>query len=104
MKKIISLFLVIITVFSISATAVYAETPAVTGKCGDNATYSYDGKTGTLVIEGTGKMYDYKDWVEMSKYLEGKKYSKEYELQPEPFRTAEHIVISDGITYIGRYA
>lgn len=104
MKKVISLFLVILTIMSISATAVYAETSAVTGKCGENITYTYDEKTKTLSVEGTGKMYDYLNYVQIYSYLHGKKYSKEYPVQPEPLRTAEHIVISDGITYIGRNA
>ncbi|MBQ9531405.1 MAG: leucine-rich repeat protein [Eubacterium sp.] len=30
-----------------------------TGKCGDDAYYSYDGSTGTLTITGTGNIYDF---------------------------------------------
>ena len=38
-------------------TALAAE--ATSGKCGDNANWSYNANTGTLTISGTGAMYDY---------------------------------------------
>ena len=104
MKKIISLFLVILTIISVSVTAVYAESNVITGKCGDNATYSYDGKTETLVIEGTGKMYDYADASTVWYYTNGKKYSKEFPIPPDEFSLAKTIKISDGITHIGNNA
>ena len=89
MKKIISLFLVLVTILSVSATAVFAEDATVKGKCGDNITYTYNEKTGTLIIEGTGKMYD---------------YSTDKHEQPECFKAAKNLVISDGVTTVGKEA
>ena len=31
----------------------------ITNKCGDHLTWSFDGTTGSLIISGTGEMYDY---------------------------------------------
>ena len=61
MKKIISLFLSLTMLLSLTAGldfSAYADT-LTTGKCGENVTYSFDSKTGTLTISGTGDMYDY---------------------------------------------
>ena len=61
MKKIISLFLSLTMLLSLTAGldfSAYADT-LTTGKCGDNVTYSFDSDTGTLTISGTGDMYDY---------------------------------------------
>ena len=60
MKKIISLFLSLTMLLSLTAGldfSAYADT-LTTGKCGENVTYSFDSKTGTLTISGTGDMYD----------------------------------------------
>ena len=60
MKKIISLFISLVMLLSITAglnLTVNAET--LTGKCGENVTYSLDTSTGELVISGTGDMADY---------------------------------------------
>lgn len=32
------------------------------GKCGDNVNYEFDAETGTLVISGTGEMYEYESY------------------------------------------
>lgn len=66
-------------------TSVYAETVAAQGKCGDNVTYSYDNKTQTLTISGTGAMWD--DYG-FSKTL--------YDIKK--------IVIESGVTSIGSYS
>ena len=61
MKKIISLFLSLTMLLSLTAGldfSAYADT-LTTGKCGKNVTYSFDSNTGTLTISGTGDMYDY---------------------------------------------
>lgn len=58
MKKIISLFLSLTMLLSLTAGldfSAYADT-LTTGKCGENVTYSFDSKTGTLTISGTGDM------------------------------------------------
>ena len=60
MKKIISLFISLVMLLSITAglnLTVNAET--LTGKCGVNVTYSFDTSTGVLTISGTGDMADY---------------------------------------------
>lgn len=61
MKKIISLFLSLTMLLSLTAGldfSAYANT-LTTGKCGENVTYYFDSKTGRLTISGTGDMYDY---------------------------------------------
>ena len=61
MKKIISLFLSLTMLLSLTAGldfSAYADT-LTTGECGENVTYSFDSDTGTLTISGTGDMYDY---------------------------------------------
>jgi hypothetical protein len=63
---------------------------AVTGKCGDNATWSYNASTKALVISGTGAIYDYS------------------EENPAPWNDyapqAEKLTVKEGITRIGNYA
>ena len=61
-----------------------------TGKCGENATYSYNRSTEELTISGYGDMYDYDD-----------------ESNPSPFEDLDSIdtvTIEPGITSIGNYA
>ena len=58
MKKIISLFLSLTMLLSLTAGldfSAYAET--VKGECGDNATYTFDSSTGLLTISGKGECY-----------------------------------------------
>lgn len=42
----------------ITGTTVMAKEKVTEGRCGDNATYSYDAETKTLTINGTGEMWD----------------------------------------------
>lgn len=62
------------------------------GKCGDDVYFDFDAETGTLVISGTGEMYDY----EMS-------YSGT--VSDVPFfsyaKSIKKIVIEDGVTGLG---
>ncbi len=59
------------------------------GICGDNLTWVLDESTGTLIISGTGAMYDY--WSGNQPWRGCDDYIKE-------------IVIKDGVTTIGIYA
>ncbi|MCM1508009.1 MAG: leucine-rich repeat protein [Ruminococcus flavefaciens] len=65
----------------------------LSGKCGDNAYWSFDESTGTLTISGTGSTYDYD------------KYSTPSGLPLRPSgiinQSIEHIIIEEGITRIG---
>ncbi len=58
MKKILSLLLVFVMIVSMLPVTTHAAGSVVdSGKCGENATYTWDGY-GTLTISGTGPMYD----------------------------------------------
>lgn len=77
MQKYISLILVLVLTLSIlpvlpaaaeenategvetDETTALVEGIIASGECGDNLTWTFDGKTGTLTISGTGKMDDY---------------------------------------------
>ncbi len=88
MKKIISLFISLVMLLSITAglnLTVNAET--LTGKCGVNVTYSFDTSTGVLTISGTGKMTDYSG-------------------TDSPFyqnTNIKSVIIESGVTSIGSY-
>ena len=61
MKKIISLLMAFVMLFSVTAgvdLSAYAA-DATSGKCGDNVYWSYDPTTNTLTISGTGAMCNY---------------------------------------------
>ena len=91
MKKIISLFISLVMLLSITAglnLTVNAET--LTGKCGENVTYSLDTSTGELVISGTGDMTDY------SLYIYAPWHSNSSSIKT--------VTISSGVTSIGNDA
>lgn len=91
MKKIISLFLSLVMLFSLTVgldLTVYAN--VVTGKCGDNVTYSLDTSTGVLTISGTGNMYNYSN-----------PDAGEYET-PFYYEQITSAVINSGVTNIGK--
>ena len=83
-NKILSVILAIMMMFSIIPITASAAT--YSGTCGDNATWTYDTSTGILTISGTGNMYD--NNAPWSKYQ----------------NNIKEIVISDGVTSIGRAA
>ncbi|MGN0448715.1 MAG: leucine-rich repeat protein [Acutalibacteraceae bacterium] len=71
---------------SLFTTKASAADLAATGKCGDNVTYTYNSKTGEVVISGTGEMYDYQGF-------------------DSPFNNdVVSVVIKNGVTSIGEYA
>ena len=90
MKKIISLFLSLTMLLSLTAGldfSAYADT-LTTGKCGKNVTYSFDSYTGTLTISGTGDMYNY--YFDDSVFYNNK--------------NIKVVIIEKGVTNIGNYA
>ena len=92
MKKLISLFLSFVMLFSLTVGldfSAYADT-LTTGKCGENVTYSFDSSTGTLTISGTGDMYDYYTYDRTSAFYSNK--------------DIKIVIIKDGITSIGANA
>ena len=91
MKKIVSLFLSLTMLFSLTVgldLTVYAN--VVTGKCGDNVTYSLDPSTGVLTISGKGNMYNYLN-----------PDAGEYEA-PYYYEKITSVVINSGVTSIGK--
>lgn len=64
------------------------------GKCGDNVNYTFDAETQTLVISGTGEMYDYTVFG----------WDRESDV---PFfsyaKSIKKIVIEDGVTGLGMW-
>ncbi len=70
----------------------YSGVQSASGKCGDNLTWAFYSDTGTLVISGTGAMYDYD--------------SVEEEHAPwNDFKTEiQKVIIEDGVTTIGNCA
>ena len=63
--------------------------PATSGTCGNNLTWRFDASTGTLTIEGSGKMYDF-DWNAQPWYAH--------------MDSIEQIAFPAGLTSIGDWA
>ena len=94
-------------------TYVYAEGKKlfnykISGSCGKKAKFSYDGKTKTMTLSGSGAMQDggsyvgdYDDvnpWEAYSNFLTKNPYGKIITQE------MEHLVVGDKITHIGNYA
>ncbi len=73
------------------------EPNIVTGKCGDNLTWSYDTGTKKLTISGTGDMYNYS-----TKYVDGIWSTTAPWGSYASYVTS--VVINPGVTSIGQYA
>ena len=86
-NKILSIILVILMVISIIPITASAAT--YSGVCGENVTWIYDSSTYTLTISGTGDMKSYST------------SNRPWESYEDKIKT---VVISDGVTSIGRYA
>lgn len=96
-KRIISILLVLLFVFSCTFTAL-SEAPMGTrsyyyqGECGENVYWSLDSDTCVLRITGNGYMYDYsEDAFNMAEWCDHAEYVR-------------YIVIGDGVTGLGSYA
>lgn len=96
-KQIIAILLLLCMVVSILPAT--ASSTTTSGSCGQNAIWNFDKNTGTLLINGTGKMKNYHS----SLYL-----SKQETLYPALWSDfaleIKNVVISPGITNIGSYA
>lgn len=66
----------------------YAYAMSNSGKCGDNVTYTFDDKTGELIISGSGKMTDYSS--------DGSPFSNQVDIKT--------IIIGNKIEHIGNNA
>ena len=73
----------------------------ISGKCGKNVTFSYNRKTKTLTLSGSGAMYDGKYYQDEDCYY----YVSETPFNDSPYRfiisDMEHLVVGDKITSIG---
>ena len=78
------------TVLASSISIVSAEY-ATSGKCGENANWSFDAETGILTISGTGDMYT--------------SYKPVYDWEYYPYRNEiKEVIVEEGITYISECA
>ena len=91
MKKLLSLFMSAVMLLSITAGLnLTAKAETLTGKCGENVTYSLDSSTGELTISGTGNMDNY------NYYDSNNPFYDNYVIKT--------ITISSGVTSIGDFA
>lgn len=96
MKKLLAIILSLVMMLTVVPMSVLAA-DATSGTCGDNLTWTFDEETGELVINGTGKMTDYKHI-----YTEkGDDY-----ITPRPWTgyNPTSLKISEGVTSIGEHA
>ena len=91
MKKIISIFLSLVFVFSVSAGFVQTASAAYSGVCGDNLTWEFDEGSGVLTISGTGRMYDYDDSTDTPPWS-------------NQLSNIKIISVDDGVVHIGNCA
>ena len=101
-KKILSILLSMILLFSVCPTGVFdftAGAETVSSTCGNNLTWQYNTSTYTLTISGTGTMTDYSS----SKYNGTSTY-----VTDAPWRsyydTMKTVIINSGVTSIGEHA
>ncbi len=82
-----------------------SEIELIEGKCGENATYTFDPESQTLIISGTGDMYDFNGrWQEDPKN-ENPPLAERQFVPWEDFKEEIFTVeIQDGITRIGENA
>lgn len=86
-KRFICIILVLIMTSGLLPTVTYAAT---SGSCGDNLTWSFDKKTGTLTVSGTGNMTE---------------YEKDYDYPWYTFRyDIKTLIITEGVTSVGKFA
>ncbi|WP_026517743.1 leucine-rich repeat protein [Butyrivibrio sp. MC2021] len=75
-------------------------TGQTSGKCGDNATWSYNKTKGVLTIGGSGAMWDYKEGYFRNTEIVDKSSAPWFQY----YKSIKDVVISDDITHIGAAA
>ena len=102
-KRVISLFLSVLFVFTLIPINLINTTATSVDSCGQNATWKYDFETKTLIISGTGAIENY-----IRKYDESKIDSVQGYYTNAPWwcyrEVAENLVIEEGITSIGSWS
>ncbi len=89
-KQILSALIILCMLLTVAPMAAYAAEAG--GPCGDNLTWEYTSSTKTLMISGTGAMYDYS-------------YSNSASAPRKNFISEIAIInIKEGVTSIGTYA
>ena len=93
MKKGLSVLLALIMMLSIiPMSSITASAASYSGTCGENLTWTFDEKTSTLTISGTGAMYN--DYY----YYAGSRPWDDY------YQDIKNVVVGDNVTTIGDYA
>ena len=91
MKRVLSLALVMVMVFTLLPASAFAATVVDSGTCGDNLTWTFD-SAGTLTISGTGDMDDYSSWGGSQPW------------GPYVYSAIKAVIIGNDVTSIGDYA
>ncbi len=93
-KRIVATVLALCLVLGLVPGTAWAVEMETSGKCGKNATWSFDAATETLTISGTGAMDDYScEWYSNPPpYIGWNGYEGNY---------IRSVVVSEGITHIG---
>ena len=94
MKKVLTgLVAAVVLITAAASNLIYgiAEETPTSGKCGENANWSFDETTGVLTISGTGDMYT--NYVPYDQW-------EYYQYKDE----ITEVVVEEGITYISKYA
>ena len=74
----------------LTAATLHCAATTATGKCGDNVNYTWDMEAETVVISGTGDMYDYNDTDNKSPFYY--------------YGFIKTVTVESGVTSIGDYA
>lgn len=88
LKRTLAVLMIIMTIMSSVSVLAVNATLKSKGRIGENVTYTYNSKSGALIISGKGKTYDY----DTSKSDSSPFYNND---------NIKSVVIKDGVTYIG---
>ena len=74
----------------------------INGKCGDNVTWSFNTKTGTLTIDGKGRMWDYITYPDDIGWVKDEDHSGDTNVFAYITRDKiKSVVINEGVTSVG---